>query len=300
MSNDWSRITTYISIFLLCGIFILFFLFIWVMGSSRAACIFMDYTGTEDKTKLLEFIGWVMSGFIATLGVVGLLKRTAALDEQNKLTEKGHIHERFKMATQHLSNKKNVSVRIASYNEFYRLAEITAKMTEEKGLTETIFEILCAHLRETTKSEEYKKYNTKPTGEMQILLDILFKPKNSNRLINLDNDLKNIKSKKERDRLLFDILLNPKNKNSFIFGGSDANLAEAHLQGANLRYANLLRADLRYTNLQDADMLGALINEKTTAWSQGWEKVVKQYEIDGEQKPYVIVIDDKGKIKGRY
>ncbi len=300
MSNDWSRITTYISIFLLCGIFILFFLFIWVMGSSRAACIFMDYTGTEDKTKLLEFIGWVMSGFIATLGVVGLLKRTAALDEQNKLTEKGHIHERFKMATQHLSNKENVSVRIASYNEFYRLAEITAKMTEEKGLKETIFEILCAHLRETTKSEEYKTANIKPTGEMQILLDILFKPKDRNKLIHFDYDQKNIKSQKEKDRLLFDILLNPKNKDSFIFGGLDANLAEANLQGANLRYANLIRADLRYTNLQDVDLQGALINKKTTALHSDWKKAVKKYEVDGEQKPYVIVIDDKGKVKGRY
>ena len=97
MSNDQSKIEKgylwikeYISILLSFGIAILFCLFILVMGFSYVACIFMDFTGTADKTKLLEFIGWVMSGFIATLGVVGLLKRTAALDEQNKLTKKGH------------------------------------------------------------------------------------------------------------------------------------------------------------------------------------------------------------------
>ncbi len=255
MSNDQSKIKKvylwikeYISILLSFGTAILFCLFILVMGFSSVACILMDFTGTADKTKLLEFIGWVMSGFIATLGVVGLLKRTAALDKQNTLTEqgqikqneiaeKGHIHERFKAATEHLGNEKSDSVRIASFNEFYRLAEMTAKMPEEKGLKETIFDILCAHLRQTTKHKDYKPEERdledgakeiKPTEEVQSLLNILFKQHNNDK---------------------------------FIFDGLVANLEETNLQGADLREANLQKAKLRKANLQKAHIEDANLQE---------------------------------------
>ncbi len=229
MSDDQSKIEKvylwikeYISIILSCGIAILFCLFILVMLLPSAKCIYMYFTGITTKSELLEFIGWGMGGFIATLGAVGLLRRAAELSEQNKLTEKGHVHERFKAATEHLGNEKSDSVRIASFNEFYRLAEITAEMTEEKGLRETIFDILCAHLRQTTKDEDYKN-NPKPTEEVQSLLDILFKPKN---------------------------------KNILIFSGLEANLAEANLQGANLQGANLQEAHLQNAHLQNANLQG--------------------------------------------
>ncbi len=209
-----------ISIILSCGIAFLFVIFILVMYSSHVACIFMNSTGITDKPELLEFIGWGMGGFIATLGAVGLLRRAAEFSEQNKLTEKGHIHERFKAATEHLSNVESASGRIASFYEFYRLAEITAKMPEEKGLKETIFDLLCAHLRQTTKEKDYKN-NFKLTEEVQSLLDILFKPKN---------------------------------KNILIFSGLEANLAETNLQGVNLQGANLQEADLQEANLQGANL----------------------------------------------
>ncbi len=216
-----------ISILLSCGIAFLFFLFILVMYSSHVACIFMNSTGITDKPELLEFIGWGMGGFIATLGAVGLLRRAAEFSEQNKLTEKGHIHERFKAATEHLSNVESASGRIASFYEFYRLAEITAKMPEEKGLKETIFDLLCAHLRQTTKRKDYKS-NLKPTEEVQSLLDILFKPKN---------------------------------KNILIFSGLEANLAEANLQGANLQGANLQGANLQYAKMRKANLQGANLRD---------------------------------------
>ncbi len=220
IENVVSWIEKNIFILLSCGIFILFVLFILVMSFFRVASILMSSTGIADKPELLELIGWGIGGFIATLGAVGLMKRTIALDEQNKIAEKGHIHERFKAASEHLSNVESVSGRIASFHEFYRLAEITAKMPEEKGLKETIFDFLCAHLRQTTKEKDYKS-NLKPTEEVKSLLDILFQSKN---------------------------------KNISIFSGLNANLVEVHLQGADLRWADLGYANLQEANLQEADL----------------------------------------------
>ncbi len=202
----------------------------------------MKLTDIDAKPELLKFIGLGVSGIIATLGVVGLLLRAAALDAQNKLTEKGHIHERFKAATEHLGNKESVSVRIASFSEFYRLAEITAKITEEKGLKETIFYILCAHLRQTTRNKDYKKEveyldteeskNIKPTVEVHDLLDILFKPES---------------------------------KADFIFGGLKANLRRANLQGASLQGVDLKNANLQMVNLQETKLKEAEL-KKARMW----------------------------------
>ncbi len=194
-----------------------------VMLDSDIKADFMGYTGysEKDKPELIKLIGLGMSGIIATLGVVGLLRRAASLDEQNKLTEKGHVHERFKAATEHIGNEKSISARIASFNEFYHIAEI------ELDLRKTSFDILCAHLRQTTKHEDYKS-NLKPTEEMQSLLDILFKPKN---------------------------------KNILIFSGLDANLAEANLQGADLQKANLQDAKMKGVNLQGADLEDANLED---------------------------------------
>ncbi len=258
--------------------------------------ILMKITGIDYKPEIIKLIGWGMGGIIATLGVVGLLQRATAQDKDNKIAGKGHIHERLKAAIDHLGNKESVSTRIASFNEFYRLAEITAKITEEKGLKETVFDILCSHLRYTTKHEDYKK-NLEPTEEVQSLLDVLFKPKN---------------------------------KGILIFRGLEANLAEVHLQGAHLRGAhlqeakmqgvNLRNANLRAANLQGAhlqipymkegdlegrdmqkadllgaDLLGAEINERTLL-PDSWATVVQQYNIEGGKKgPGVKIMDDKGK-----
>ena len=212
-------IVVFIILLLSVALLGMLWLMISVMLDSDIKADFMGYTGysEKDKPELIKLIGLGMSGIIATLGVVGLLRRAASVDEQNKLTEKGHIHERFRAATEHIGNEKSVSTRIASFNEFYHIAEI------ELDLRKTIFDILCAHLRQTTKHEDYKN-NLKPTEEVQSLLDILFKPKN---------------------------------KNILIFSGLEANLAEANLQRADMYKANLQYAKMKGVNLQSADLQSA-------------------------------------------
>ena len=207
--------------------------------------IFMYLTGEKSKLELIKLIGWGISGLIAIFGVVGIFKRAEALDKQNtnnkdahdkqiealnkqhKMIEKGHVHERFKTATEHLDNER-VLVRIAAFNEFYHVAEI------EPDLRQTILNILCTHLRLTTKDENYQKeakaagtpisIEIKPTEEVQSLLNILFKHDN---------------------------------KDNFIFAGMVADLEEVYLPGANLQEAILQKANLRESNLQKAKLQGA-------------------------------------------
>ncbi len=192
----------------------------------------MHIAGEKAKLELIKFVGWGISGLIAIFGVIGLLQRAAALDKQNETTEKGHVQERFKAATEHLGNRQ-ASVRIAAFYEFYRLAKIKS----EPDLREHIFYILCAHLRQTTKHKNYKPEKSvlkngdkeiKPTEEVQNLLNILFKPRK---------------------------------KDEFLFGGLEANLEETNLQGANLRNAKLQKINLRKTNLQNAHLSGADLQE---------------------------------------
>ena len=242
--------------FLSYGIAFLFILFILVMLSSRVESILMDYTGIKDKPKLLEFIGLGMSGFIATLGVIGLLKRAAAVDEQNKLTETGHLHERFKAATEHLGNEKSASIRIASFNEFYRLAEIT----NEKALRGTIFNILCAHLRQTTKDGYDTKGN--PTEEVQSLLDILFKLRNVNMLI-FGGLSANLAETNLQGADLQKAYLNGENRRTVILKkyAYGANLQVANLQGADMRGANLEGVNLRRADMRGANLQGAYMQE---------------------------------------
>ncbi len=102
---------------------------------------------------------------------------------------------------------------------------------------ENIFNILCAHLRQTTKHKEYtleerfsytkKTKEIKPTEEVQILLSILFTRCNNNDTI-------------------FDKLI------------------------ANLEESNLKEAFLQGVDLQDAK-----INKHTTM-PPNWENVVKK------------------------
>ncbi len=215
--------------FLLRGIVIFLIPVIGVMLFSSVEFMFIRLTGANSKLELLKFMGWGMSGLIAIFGVIGLLQRAAALDAQNKISEKRHIHECFKAAIEHLDSNR-ISVRISAFYEFYRLAEI------ELDLRKTIFDILCAHLRKTTKHKDYKNIleeseEIKPTEEMQSLLSILFEP--------LGNNL--------------------------IFGNMNANLEGVHLQGAdmqnrNLRGANLQNANLQKAQISDADLQRANLN----------------------------------------
>ncbi len=234
--------------------------------------IFMYFTGAETKLEIIKLIGWGMSGIIATLVVFGFLQRAAALEGQNTINGKGHTQECFRAAIEHLSNKNDL-IRIASFYEFQRLAKI------ETYLRKPIFDILCVYLRKTTKNDGYQKKQIKPTEEVQILLNVLFKP--------------NYKGK-------------------FIFADIGADLEKVYLQGANLQHA-----DLRYANLQDAQLQDAQLQEtklqnanlqganlqgvnlqgalrhKSIEMPDGWKDIVVK---DNDGKTGLVIMNDKEEV----
>ncbi len=313
--------------FLLRGIAGSLVLLIVIMLLPPVEYILMYLTGTDDKLELLEFIGLGMSGIIAVFGVIGLLQRAAALDTLNKLTEKGHIQERFKTATEHLGSER-ASVRIAAFNEFCHLVEI------KPNWRKNIFDILCGHLRQTTTDKNYQtkeeypdtaeSKKIKPSVEMHDLLDILFKPGNKDDLI--FGDLKaNLRvanlqgaSLQEVDLIEADMYnanlqeaylekINLQKAYLYRANLQEANLQEANLQEArmwqvnlqkaNLQMANLqmvdLRlADLRMADLRQANLCGAKIN-KNTKMPDDWKNMVKK---DDNGKTGVLVVDDKREI----
>ncbi len=238
--------------FFLWGLLVFFaVLLIAVVAIPPDTCIFMYLTGEQSKLELIKLIGWGMSGVIAILGVMGLLQRAAALDKQNEMTEKGHIHERFKVATEHLGSE-HISVRIAAFNEFYHLAEI------ESNLRKTIFDILCAHLRQTTKDESESD----------------------------SEQLEDIKSTEEA-RSLLNVLFKPHNKDDLIFGGMNADLAGANMQGADLENANLHSSNLKNTKLQKANLQNANL-QNAKLWSSNMDFAnLKNANLQKAQMPDV-------------
>ncbi len=289
--------------FLLWGIAVLLFLLITVMLLPLDTCFLMYLTGEKSKLELIKIIGWGMSGVIAIFGVMGLLQRAAALDKQNKMTEKGHIHERFKAATEHLGNER-ASVRIAAFSEFHHIAEI------EPDLKEPILDILCAHLRQTTKDKDYyKDRETKPTEEVQSLLVVLFHPYKNSLIFNgMPANLKEVNLQHADLRGIYAngaYLQNAKLQWASIEGAElqNAKLQEANLFGATLEQTYLQNADMKDTdlenaNLQDANLHGACMQgariNKDTIMPNDWESIVQQH-ITG--KTGAFRMDKKGNIE---
>ena len=181
--------------------------------------------------ELAKFLGYLFGGGLLFWQISVTSRRAAAAEKTAELTEIGNIAERFKNAIEHLGND-SASVHLGGIYALHHIAQ------EVEGYRKRVFEILCAHIRETTTQMEYKTRETsskeiEPTIEIQSILNLLF----------IDT----------QDRE--------------IYKGLQGNLEDADLQGAvlikaDLQYANLYRAnlqnaDLRVANLQRTDLLGA-------------------------------------------
>ena len=131
-------------------------LFTWVFlgnDNGRIKCML----GAESKVDTLKFIGSVIGGILAAIGVI-------LLDQRAMTAEKGLIEERFKTAVEGLGHN-TASVRIAAIYQFYYLA----KDNPNQDFKNNILEILAVHLR----------HFNKPTEDAEYLLDVLFnKPGN--------------------------------------------------------------------------------------------------------------------------
>ena len=166
-----------------------------------------------------------MQIFVTSRRAAAAEETAKAMQKTAELTEIGNIAERFKNAIEHLGNE-SAAVNLGGIYALHHIAQ------EVEGYRKRVFEILCAHIRETTTQMEYKTRETgsteiKPTIEIQSILDLLF-----------------IKTQDQE-----------------IYKGLRGNLEGADLYGARLISANLQNANLRGANLQKVILLGAKLQQ---------------------------------------
>ena len=180
----------------------------------------------NEKNKILTFLGIGMGGILLALqAVIANMRARAMVDaanaqaEANRNTERGQRQERLKNAIEHLGHASD-SVRLGGAYELFHLAQ------DNKDLCQTVMDILCAHIRRTTRDSKYRrKYKSKPSEEIQSLLTLLFV------------------------------------QNHTVFEGLHINLKGSRLNGAELSRADLRWAELSWANLEDAFLSSAHLHE---------------------------------------
>ena len=183
-----------------------------------------EETGLSRESEVLTFLGIGMTGVVLMLQALIANKRAKAMEETaraqadaaraqataNRNTEKGQRQERLKNAIEHLGSESE-SVRLGGAYELFHLAQDT------ESLRNTVLNILCSHIRRTTKEDAYQeKHPWRPSEEIQSLLTLLF-----------------VHGHK-------------------VFAGLHINLYESWLNGADLREARLSGVDLRRASLNKA------------------------------------------------
>ena len=260
----WSSLALWITLALILVIFF------GVMFSECVYRIVNGWLGTKEtetgtsKYETLKFIGLGMSGILVALGAIAInrradaqVKNVVAQVENNQLIEKGHTNERFKSAIESLGHN-DVSVRIASFYQFYHLAK-----GEEEDLRRNIFEILCSRLRSMPRGishlmEEDKQ--ERPRAECQTLLDILFQPESEPIFGEFHANL--------RKAFLMYAGLTNANLVGAEFSGAELMAAffqNANVSNASFSHANLPKANFKNANLIDTKFIKANLEEANLA-----------------------------------
>ena len=208
------------------------------------------------KNETLKFLGIGMGGVLIALQALMSYKRAKAMEQTAEAqadaaraqadavskTEQGQRQDRLKNAIEHLGHESD-SVRLGGAYELFHLAEDT------EDLRQTVLDILCAHIRQTTGESKYREaHKSKPSEEVQSLLTLLFVQKHEvfkDCHINLQECWLN--GADLRDARLWKAILTRVHL-------QEAKLDRAHLQRANLVEAHLKEAFLSEAWLHEADL----------------------------------------------
>lgn len=248
---DWIRRVGVLVVVLSGALLVLLAVFVAVMFCENPGWVFERF-GVCDKFEILKFLGIGMGGILLALQALASHRRARAMEvaataqgdaakaqaeatkEQAKAnlhTEQGQRQERLKNAIEHLGHA-SVSVRLGGTYELFQLAKDAKKEAEDiKESRQTVLDILCAHIRQTTSAIDYRRtHKAKPSEEIQSLLTLLFVQDHT------------------------------------IFSGLHINLREswlngADLPGARLKKVDLTQAHLKRTNLRRARLQGAILDE---------------------------------------
>ena len=222
----------------------------------------LGVAGTEHpKYEALKFLGIGMGGILIALQALMSYRRAKAMEKTSEAqadaakaqadavskTEQGQRQDRLKNAIEHLGHESD-SVRLGGAYELFHLAEDT------EDLRQTVFDILCAHIRQTTGESKYREANkSKPSEEVQSLLKLLFVQEHEifkGLHIDLQGSWLNgadLKGARLEEAVLTKAHL------------QEAKLDEAHLQRASLSQAYLQGASLSRTYLQGTSLIQAYL-----------------------------------------
>ena len=245
--------------FLIALLVLAFGAFVGVLLSECSEKYISKLLGLCEKNEALKFLGISMGGILIALQALMSYKRAKAMETTAEAqadaakaqadavskTEQGQRQDRLKNAIEHLGHEKD-SVRLGGAYELFHLAK------DIKELRQTVLDILCAHIRQTTGDDGYREtHKSKPSEEVQSLLTLLFVQEYEvfkGCHINLQGSWLNGANLKEA-RLAKAILTRAHLQNAW--------LREAQLQGAYLIEARLQEADLSKAQLQGAYLLMA-------------------------------------------
>ena len=217
------------------------------------------FLGESDKKGALSFIGVAMGGTLLALNAVASHRRAKAIEktataqanamnaqaEANKQTEHGRRQERFKNAIEHLGHE-SAAVRLGGRYELYHLAKETPE------LRQTVLNIFCTYIRQTTSEDAYREQHESRTSlEIQDLLTLLFvREPDIFQACRIDLEESWLNGADLRKARLWNANL----RGVRLFKGR---LDKAQLQRATLCEADLRGAHLSYALLQDANLLAA-------------------------------------------
>ena len=271
--NPFSKISKNLfSIFqtvLIVLLVVLVIVFIGVLSFESVEKHTSELLDLPSKNETLKFLGIGMGGVLVALQALMSYKRAKAMEQTAEAqadaakaqadavskTEQGQRQDRLKNAIEHLGHESD-SVRLGGAYELFHLAEDT------EDLRQTVLDILCAHIRQTTSEDKYReKHKSKPSEEIQSLLTLLFVQKHEafkGCHINLQESWLNGADIREA-HLEKAILAKAHLQGTIFFRAhlQDANFRDAYLQGANLEIAHLQAADFIKAHLQGAQLFRA-------------------------------------------
>ena len=131
----------------------------WIFGAIVAVSLLI-YLWNYVSPEFAKFVGYLIGGVLAVWQVVASNRRATAAEKTAESMEKGNVAERFKNAIEHLGHE-SVSVRLGGIYALHHIAQ------EEENYRKRVFEILCAHIRETTVDESYKQRSSVPRWGLQ-------------------------------------------------------------------------------------------------------------------------------------
>ena len=269
-------------------IFLLVLAFGAFVGVLFCECIethISNLLGLSNKNETLKFLGIGMGGILIALQALMSYQRAKAMEKTaeaqadaanaqarateeqakaNQHTEQGQQQERFRNAIEHLGHKSD-SVRLGGAYELFHLVQDTPETPE---LRQTVHDILCAHIRQTTGEKEYReKHKSKPSEEVQSLLNLLFVQEHEvfkGCHINLQGSwLKGVALKRARleNAILVGVQLQRADLRVVQLQGAD--LSEAKMQEATLRGVQLQRATFWAAQMQGASLSGVQLQAAT-------------------------------------